>query len=200
MSGPAMPLTRPGGRPLVRAGVVRTGHTVSVGVGRRDVIGDELSSSPPPPEPSSRILRFGGGQPREETPLSTIDPDGPDARSLGQQFADEVEAFNRRAASWKLRYESTHFGPSDAKVEWTEVTVERGRRLVAPCTLHGVTVRAVADQSGADGSWASYAIAGEWADHPVHRFGGSDSELGAQAEALNAAWALIDPAAFEPEA
>ena len=132
--------------------------------------------------------------------MPTIDPDGPEARSLGEQLADEAEAFNRQAEQWRLRYEATHFGPTSTKVEWAEVPVVGGRRRVASCPLGDRTARAVADQSAADGSWSAYALLGDWSDHPVHRFRAAEGELHAQAEALIAAWAVLDPPAFEEEA
>ncbi len=131
--------------------------------------------------------------------MPDIDPDGPDARSLGQQLAEEADAFNRRMEEFRLRYAATHFGPRDTKVAWVEQPVVAGRRLVASCPLDGRTARAVVDQSAADGSWAAYALAGDWDDHPVHRFRSADGEREAQREALVAAWAVLDPAAFEDE-
>lgn len=131
--------------------------------------------------------------------MPTIDPDGAEARSLGEQLAEEADAFNHRAQQWRLQYDATYFGPRSTKVEWAEVPVVGGRRLVASCPLDGQTARAVADQSAADGSWSAYALLGDWSDHPVHRFRPADNELHAQAEALNAAWAVLDPPAFEGE-
>lgn len=131
--------------------------------------------------------------------MPDIDPDGPDARSLGQQLAEEADAFNRRAEEFRLRFDATHFGPACTKVAWVELPVVAGRRLVASCPLDGRTARAVVDQSAADGSWAAYALAGHWDDHPVHRFRSADGEREAQREALVAAWAVLDPAAFEDE-
>ena len=102
--------------------------------------------------------------------------------------------------TYRLRFEATHFGPAFTPIEWVELPLLAGRRLVASCALDGGTVRAVADQSAVDGSWSSYALAGDWTDHPVHGLRSATGEREAQCEALEAAWALLDPAAFDGEA
>ena len=73
----------------------------------------------------------------------------------------------------------------------------RAWQVAAACTLDGRPARAFVDQSAADGSWAAYALAGDWADHPVHRLRGAETEHAAQSVALDAAWAVLDPAAFD---
>ncbi|MBL8775317.1 MAG: hypothetical protein JNK12_05280 [Acidimicrobiales bacterium] len=131
--------------------------------------------------------------------MPDIDPDSSEARSLGRQLADEADAFNHRMGQYRLRFEATHFGPGFTEVEWQEVAVVDGRRLVATCPLDGRTARAVVDQSAADGSWSAYALAGDWADGPVHRLRSADGQWEAQSVALAAAWAVLDPVAFENE-